>query len=341
MKSKEPLYHYQMDRSCLISPIIYKQNYKIVHVGGGPRHNHPYEINLNIYPMEGVDIVGDAENLPFEDNSVDVIISCAVLEHVENIEKVVEEINRVLKPNGLVYIEIPYMQHYHTHDVYGVKFEDYRRYTKVGLIRLFEKYIAPVKVGVCVGPVSTCLQMLHTLVEDIVDNKFIKKLNDFLYYYVGNMLVQYDGTLSDRVLENTRIPSGIFLFGMKKGEAESMLRQVGYPNSVFPKTIKYEMTLLENKDKLVLSVKNTSDTIWLCKSPVSWGEVHIGVQVLQHGEWNRDFERINLPKDVYPDDSITFSYTIPRDIVCDAVKFDLVAENVCWFEEFGNSPIKV
>ena len=55
----------------------------------------------------------------------------------------------------------------------------------------------------------------------------------------------------------------------------------------------------------------------------------------------RDFEQINLPKDVYPDDSITFSYTIPRDIVCDAVKFDLVAENVCWFEEFGNSPIKV
>lgn len=46
-------------------------------------------------------ICGDAYHLPFEDNSLDAVISMDFLEHVEEPEKVVAEIGRVLKDHGV------------------------------------------------------------------------------------------------------------------------------------------------------------------------------------------------------------------------------------------------
>jgi SAM-dependent methyltransferase len=42
----------------------------------------------------------DAENLPFEDNSFDLVFSNGVLHHTPNTDKAVQEIHRVLKPHG-------------------------------------------------------------------------------------------------------------------------------------------------------------------------------------------------------------------------------------------------
>jgi demethylmenaquinone methyltransferase / 2-methoxy-6-polyprenyl-1,4-benzoquinol methylase len=45
-------------------------------------------------------VQGDSENLPFEDNSFDVITVSFGVRNFENLEKGLSEINRVLKPNG-------------------------------------------------------------------------------------------------------------------------------------------------------------------------------------------------------------------------------------------------
>jgi ubiquinone/menaquinone biosynthesis C-methylase UbiE len=50
--------------------------------------------------------VSDAHVLPFKDKTFDVIISCEVLEHVVNPDKVVKEMKRVLTNDGIVIIEI-------------------------------------------------------------------------------------------------------------------------------------------------------------------------------------------------------------------------------------------
>ena len=47
-------------------------------------------------------VVCDAENLPFEDNSFDVVFGHAVLHHVPDLERAFGEFRRVLKPSGLV-----------------------------------------------------------------------------------------------------------------------------------------------------------------------------------------------------------------------------------------------
>ncbi len=52
-------------------------------------------------------IQGSAENLPFDDNSFDVVYSSHVLEHVSSEKKTLEEIQRVLKPGGVLVIGMP------------------------------------------------------------------------------------------------------------------------------------------------------------------------------------------------------------------------------------------
>ena len=51
--------------------------------------------------------MGKAEFVPFKNEFFDLVISSAVLEHVEDIEETIREMYRVLKPNGKIYHEIP------------------------------------------------------------------------------------------------------------------------------------------------------------------------------------------------------------------------------------------
>lgn len=53
-------------------------------------------------------IIGDCTKLPFEDESMDYIVSLHCLEHVRVSPRVVlDEWNRVLKPNGILAVNVP------------------------------------------------------------------------------------------------------------------------------------------------------------------------------------------------------------------------------------------
>ncbi|ASJ09324.1 ubiquinone biosynthesis protein UbiE [Thermococcus siculi] len=60
---------------------------------------------LEIARSKGLNCVrGDAYNLPFPDNSFDLVLSVTMFEFIHEPEKVVREIHRVLKPGGEVLI---------------------------------------------------------------------------------------------------------------------------------------------------------------------------------------------------------------------------------------------
>lgn len=46
-------------------------------------------------------ILGEAENLPFDDNSFDIVIATFLIVHLKDLEKFFDEVYRVLKPDGL------------------------------------------------------------------------------------------------------------------------------------------------------------------------------------------------------------------------------------------------
>jgi SAM-dependent methyltransferase len=83
------------------------------------------------YP--GVEIVGSVENIPLESNSTAGVLFQGVIEHIDNPKKAIEEISRILKPGGYVYVEAPFLQHFHYDPV------DHYRFTDDGLKKIFEQ----------------------------------------------------------------------------------------------------------------------------------------------------------------------------------------------------------
>jgi ubiquinone/menaquinone biosynthesis C-methylase UbiE len=90
-------------------------------------------------------LISDAHNIPFVDSVFDAVIAQAVLEHVVDPHRCVEEIFRVLKPEGLVYAETPFMQ-----QVHGGRY-DFTRFTLHGHRRLFRRF-EEVDSGMTGGP---------------------------------------------------------------------------------------------------------------------------------------------------------------------------------------------
>lgn len=85
----------------------------VLSIGGGPVRDHPSMTNVNISNYPNVEVVADAHELPYIDNSVDAIFISAVIEHLYNPMKAISEMYRVLKPGGVVFSITPFMQAYH------------------------------------------------------------------------------------------------------------------------------------------------------------------------------------------------------------------------------------
>jgi uncharacterized protein YbaR (Trm112 family)/SAM-dependent methyltransferase len=121
---------------------------RIANVGSAALRHGSGVLNVDLFPDYGVDVVGDATQLPFQDGSLDGFISRRVLEHVCKPGKAVAEMHRVLKPGGRVWCEIPFLQGYHPTPT------DFQRYTKAGMADLFDQFTV-VELGVASGPSST------------------------------------------------------------------------------------------------------------------------------------------------------------------------------------------
>jgi ubiquinone/menaquinone biosynthesis C-methylase UbiE len=62
--------------------------------------------HFEIFNTTGNIINTDAENLPFEDNTFDLVYSWGVLHHIPDMQKSINEVYRVLKPGGEIKIMI-------------------------------------------------------------------------------------------------------------------------------------------------------------------------------------------------------------------------------------------
>lgn len=85
--------------------------------------------------QEGLDVttVGDIEYAPFEDQEFDVEIACAVFEHIKHPWIAAQEMIRILRPGGLIFV-----QTHQTFPIHGYP-SDYWRFTDDCLRMLFEE----------------------------------------------------------------------------------------------------------------------------------------------------------------------------------------------------------
>lgn len=122
----------------------------ILNLGSGRTAFGPRVVNLDIGPFAHVDVVAVGERLPVQDASLDGVITQGVLEHVPDLPATLAEIDRVLRPGGLVYHEAPFIQGYHASP------NDFRRFTAVGMRELTPGYEV-LEQGVAVGPSSAMM----------------------------------------------------------------------------------------------------------------------------------------------------------------------------------------
>lgn len=98
------------------------------------------DVSVDYHP----DIVGDIHAIPLPDASVDGVMCRSVLEHVERPADALKEMYRILKPGGLVFIQVPSTYPYHARTGFG-GYPDYWRFFESS-IRLIMKDFSEVTV---------------------------------------------------------------------------------------------------------------------------------------------------------------------------------------------------
>ncbi len=140
-------------------------------------------------------LVCDAHSIPFEDNSFDGVIVQAVLEHVIDPWRCVEEIHRVLKEDGLVYAETPFMQ-----QVHGGRY-DFTRFTHLGHRRLFRKF-EEIDSGAVCGPAMALAWSYRYFLLSFTTSRLLRRLigifarlTSFYLTYLDYLLMDKAGSL--------------------------------------------------------------------------------------------------------------------------------------------------
>src|SRR5262245_21402804 len=105
---------------------------------------HQHYVGIDMRPGPGVDFVENVESLPRADQSVGSVLALNVFEHVERFWRGFDEIQRVLRPDGLFLFSVPFHLHIHAYP------NDYWRFTPEAVRLLLDRL--PAKIIGSHGP---------------------------------------------------------------------------------------------------------------------------------------------------------------------------------------------
>ncbi|MEA2016041.1 MAG: methyltransferase domain-containing protein [Actinomycetota bacterium] len=211
IKVISPVFTYnQLGR--FVKAYVRRKNGSFLNLGSGNRVLSPEMINVDILPYKNVDIIADIQNLPVADGEMDIAVCSAVLEHVKDPYRVVNEIYRVLKKGGLTYCYMPFICGFHASP------DDYTRLTYEGMKVLFKDFDI-VELGVGGGPTSGLLWVLQEWLATLLS--FGSRRLHFIFY-VFFMLITFPIKYLDIILSKfptaKNIASGFYIIARKKGD---------------------------------------------------------------------------------------------------------------------------
>ncbi len=134
-------------------------------------------IAFDVYGSPVTQFIADAHQIPLADASVDAVVVQAVLEHVLDPRRVVDEIHRVLRPEGIVYAETPFLQQVHAGPY------DFNRYTCSGHRYLFRSF-DEIDAGAVAGPGTQVLWSVDHLVRALTRSELAGKLARVPFFWL-------------------------------------------------------------------------------------------------------------------------------------------------------------
>ncbi len=151
-------------------------------------------VETDIAPGPRTQLICDVQDIPFEKGTFDAVIIQAVLEHVVDPYRSVEEIYRVLNESGFVYAETPFMQPVHMGRY------DFTRFSHLGHRRLFRKF-KEIKSGAVGGPALALALSAKYFLLSLVTSKaarfgahVLSNLTLFWLKYFDYLLIGKPGT---------------------------------------------------------------------------------------------------------------------------------------------------
>lgn len=156
-------------------------------------------------------VIGPDGVFPIADNHVDYVLSTQVLEHVENYERMIEEIWRTLKPGGIIILNLPFL-----YPLHGLP-NDYQRFTPTKLHRLFARFEI-IEMGSIGGFGSSLATLVNNFWNDWTSTGVIQQLVGVLFWPLSlltNLFFNLLGKLLDKFDVTERYCLNFFLLARK------------------------------------------------------------------------------------------------------------------------------
>ncbi len=124
-------------------------NARIVDLGAGGRRLSVHTVTVDANEATSPDVACDLHDVPLDDASFDAGFCTGTLEHVRDPLRVGQELVRLVRPGGLVFMDVPFLQGFHADP------DDYRRWTLPGLCAFSAGLgLSELASGVHLGPGS-------------------------------------------------------------------------------------------------------------------------------------------------------------------------------------------
>lgn len=135
------------------------------------------EMSWHDHTNESIDIFFDGRILPFENGFADSILCTQVYEHIQYLDDVISESNRILKPGWYMLVTLPMTIWEHEQPY------DFRRFTTFGITHeLQSHWFEVVEIIKSWNSILTIAQLLNTYIDSILISS-PKTLKRFIYLF--------------------------------------------------------------------------------------------------------------------------------------------------------------
>jgi SAM-dependent methyltransferase len=181
---------------------------RIADVGAGGRRITPETVTIDLLAGPDIDVSCDIHAIPLPDGSFDCVFCTGTLQYTREPARVLAEIHRLLRPGGLVHLELPFLQGY-TPDP-----EDYWRWTLKGARLFCEKAgFEDLESGAHMGPTSALVWITVHYVGGLLPGRVGSVLSHVSRFVLRPFL------MLDRFWRHHRdapaIASGVYVIGRK------------------------------------------------------------------------------------------------------------------------------